>query len=414
MTDLLLGADRTEITPAWPVPLAGYAARSAGPPASEVLAPLNLRTLAFAAPDPVVLISADLLWWGDDLVQEVRDAAHEQLGIERQSLILHATHTHSGPQTARYMTPALGAWDERYLEHLKDSAVRSVQRALKSQQPVQLHRGRANTEAGVDRRWARTAGAVPQGTIDTEFTYLEFRGAAGDVVASATHFACHPVLHHGNAVTGDFAGALSTAIEDRWSPVSLYLQGCCGDVNPARYDAAGAFANGAQELIEQFAGSLLRTAEDARRDSRPTGPPQVQLRRAAIELPTVAPEAAGSGEEPEYVTQWRALHESRPPRDPILSGVRLTLTEGLELLGLSGEPVSHYGLVIKELSGGACLPMGYTDGMSTYLVTDLQREQGGYEADQAPFYFGLPGLVASGAEDRIVGLIRELLDAPAG
>src|SRR5690625_5404876 len=70
----LLGADRADITPPGPVPLAGYAFRAELGPATEVLAPLQLRTLVLGeeGAEPVVIIGADLLWWGTELVRTLR------------------------------------------------------------------------------------------------------------------------------------------------------------------------------------------------------------------------------------------------------------------------------------------------------------------------------------------------------
>ncbi len=405
---LLLGADRTEITPPATVPLAGYAARSDLPPAADVLAPLHVRTLAIGANDPIALVSADLLWWGDDVVERVKKALPPTLHPDR--LVLHATHTHSGPQTAGYMTPALGRPDPDYLDFLIHQTVASIERALDLRVPVRARRGEARSSAGVDRRWARGRGELPPSPIDDRLTYTEFVDAHRRPVAAWVHFACHPVLHHGNAVTSDLAGALSTALEATLAPVALYLQGCCGDVNPARYDDEGSFHHGGQDLIDDFASGLLASSRQAHAAAADAGDPAVALHRANLDLPLapaptpdeVPPDA------PAYLRQWSALMMQRPRTVATLRLHRIDLTTGLQLLGLSGEPVSEYGRFVSDITSGRALALGYTGGMTTYLTTAEQIGQGGYEPCQAPWYFGMPAALATDAEATIKDAITAL------
>ncbi len=68
----LLGAAKVDITPRTPVPLAGFAFRRGR--AEGVHAPLYLKVLSFGYQDGrrLIVLAADLLWWGNDTVEECR------------------------------------------------------------------------------------------------------------------------------------------------------------------------------------------------------------------------------------------------------------------------------------------------------------------------------------------------------
>ncbi|SKC72752.1 hypothetical protein [Krasilnikoviella flava] len=407
---LRIGVDRTDVTPPTPVPLAGFAARADLGPATEVLSPLHVRSLALRAGTaaPVVLVSADLLWWGDDVVATLREAYAARFGLDPASLVLHATHNHSGPQVARRMTPSLGEPDEDYLAFLTDRTLASIERALAGETPVRVQTARAATDVAVDRRWARTGGAVPRSPIDPDLTVVSLVDDDGAPAAVLTHLACHPVVHHGNAVTPDLHGTVAAALERDTTPFAMPLQGCCGDVNPARYAADGSFADGDQDDVEQLAAEVASVARDALAHATCAGDAALAVRRRPLELPLqdrlALPLVARMAERDDVRGEWARLALEDPggyARPPVLQLVHLRLTSGLSLLGMSGEPVSAYGLHVRRVSGGTCVPLGYTDGMTTYLVTAKQLEEGGYEPCEAPVYFGIPAPLAPAAEQAI-------------
>ncbi|MGZ4107935.1 MAG: hypothetical protein ACXVDE_07935, partial [Tumebacillaceae bacterium] len=93
---LKLGVAKVDITPEHPIPLAGYAARN-----NQVFVgvqhPLYARILVFhqrvdQVKKRVVLISADLIWWGSDLVEELRQEVKRKWNWEPAQVLFHATH----------------------------------------------------------------------------------------------------------------------------------------------------------------------------------------------------------------------------------------------------------------------------------------------------------------------------------
>lgn len=439
---LSAGVDRVDITPSVPIALAGFAARTDDGPARRVLAPLRLRSLVLGDDHgtKVAFVSADLLWWGDDTVALVRHAAAKRLDIAPDAIVLHATHNHSGPQTSRRFTALLGEPDAAYTNQLVEAVVRSIGRALSSPVPVSVERAATTSDLGVNRRSARDGGVVPE-PIDREVTVVRFAAHDGHTIAMLVHFACHPVVHHGNAVTSDFAGATMDALE-RAEPgvVALYAQGSCGDVNPDRYDGTE-FRDGGQADIDEMGARLASAVTTALASGTTTvGTPRLAVTHHEVELPTTnrlsrqellimadptsfsrnevgSPMInAGTGVDG-LVGQWSRLLLSDPDRQsgPVLvRATRLGIADDLALVGLSGEPVSAYGLHVKRVAGGRALLLGYTNGMTGYLVTARQLAEGGYEADEAPYYFGMPAPFAPEAEDVLTAALEDLSRADLG
>lgn len=406
---LLLGRDRADVTPTLPVPLAGFAARAGLGPASSVLAPLRLRTLAFGLGSfRAVLLSVDLLWWGTDVAAVVRSRVAARFGLAPQAVFLHATHNHSGPQTSYRFVPSLGEPDSAFIDQLCAAAEASVGRALGSLVPVWVERTSGLADLGVDRRWARTRGAVPETPISNEVTVLRFRSvsSADRTEALLVHYACHPVVHHGNAVTSDFAGAAMDLLEQRHpGALALYAQGCCGDINPDLY-TDGVYAEGTQPMVDAF-GTRLAGAVDRALESGfdSVGSPRLAADCWDVNLPVAAEptkaDLRSQAGEPGVTGEWARLLLANPdrirPTVPVRFS-RLRLAENLTLLGLSGEPVSAYGAQVKSESAGTVLPLGYTGGMTGYLVTARQLAEGGYEPAEAPYYFAMPAPLSPEAE----------------
>jgi len=237
------------------------------------------------------------------------------------------------------------------------------------------------------------------------------------VAAALFHHACHPTIHHANQVSSEFPGAAMTGLErDGHATIALHLQGCCGDVNPDRYDGT-TFVPGDQAAVEKTGRTLAGAVVDLLDRPGPAIAPDPHHRRHRVVVPTAAApsvaelERIAAGDDP-VTAGWARLLLERPARrsDPAEVGVHLVrLGKGVSLLGFSAELTSRYGWVVEELGGEGVWPLGYTGGMLGYLVTDEQLAQGGYEADEAPYWFAMPGPLARGAEAVVHAAIADLL-----
>jgi len=112
---LRAGTHRVDITPTWALPLAGHASRLA--PCSGVASPLGLHALVLESTDArALIVSADLIWWAPESVHLLRVTLAGRHGIPADAIILHATHTHGGPQPSTSFAPSIGDCDPRFNE----------------------------------------------------------------------------------------------------------------------------------------------------------------------------------------------------------------------------------------------------------------------------------------------------------
>lgn len=423
-TAIMAGAARVDITPDWPLALAGFAARKGL--SQGIAQPLHLRVVLLETQHSRALIaSADLLHWPPERVMSLKLMLRERFAVPPEAVVLAATHTHSGPQTSRIFAPSLGAPDERFRKMLEDKLTQAVDAAEQDMEPVQVFRTSSECRLGVNRR-KLVNGLVehapnPDGPMDNTVTAIEFRGQHGSTKASLVHYTCHPVISQDNLVSGEFPGVAMTELERDHGGVFLYLQGFCGDINP-RVIEGGRFVRAHDEEVVRRGNELANAVRTATR-----GPAQElaisglrgDLRTVELpfqHLPSVD-ELRALASEPGILGEWSHALLANPQlvRPAIsLQLQRVDLARGLSLLTADGEAVVEYSSYIRQLSRECALPVGYSNGFIGYVPTSRQIAEGGYEANESNFYMLLPSPYVPEIEERVKQTINSLLTTDNG
>jgi hypothetical protein len=423
-TPLLAGAAEIDITPAFPVPLAGFAARSGL--SQGVTRPLKLRAFAFTDPAPgggsALLVVADILFWAPERTGALRRqiAAHWPVPVDH--IILQATHTHSGPQTSTRFAPSLGAADPRYLAFLETQLFAAIEMAWAKREPATIERGDGRSEIGINRRVWRgeevVIGQNPDGPVDRDLSVLRIRAASGETRAILAHLACHPTTTMDPYASSEFPGAMCADIATSDAPgaVVAFLQGCCGDINPRPTRERGS-----RELNDDDVAAIgHQLAADVRavldQPMRPLGPGTILSRQVTAALPMERVPTVGELERTRdadgILGEWSRLLLADPsrlqPRIP-LEILRLSIGPDLTLLAMDAEVTMPYGAHIKERRPGT-LPLPYSNGAIGYVVTRQQLTEGGYEPDGSTPYFGLPSRFAPEVEAVTKAAIDQALD----
>lgn len=424
---LALGTAKVDITPLKPVPLAGFMKRAG--PFDGISQPLYARILFFEQEEipgrkrAAVLVSADIIWWGQELTARLQHRLAERWGIREPFVILHATHTHSAPQTTYRFTPSLGKPDSGYMERLEERVFAGIEAAVGRVEPVMAERGRGECHFGIHRR-KRIGGRMemapnPDGPADPEVNVVRFYTRSGQTKAVLVHFTCHPTTTEENFVSPEYPGVAMEKIERSLDAeaVAAFLQGCCGDIRPALV-RSGRFYRGSRKEVAMLGNTLaneairlLQQPMESLRPCRLTG------RTASIslpfqKLPTTA-ELEQVKDQPTVIGEWARLLLQEPER--IRPGIPLKinwlkLVEGLSLLTMNAEIVVEYGLFVKRQLGGSVLPVPYSNGMIGYVPTAGQVAEGGYEARDSLLYFGLPAPFAPSIEEEIYSAILNLIE----
>lgn len=239
------GFYEVDITPRVGVGLSGF-----GPYLNRmsigVRDPLKARAAAFEVNGcRAVLVSCDLIGLTRGLVDRIRDLVARQAGIPPEGIMVHCTHTHSGPNTGGYI--GWGNVDEPYLEILPGRIAKACLGALERLHAVTPGHAVAPCEGiGLNRQYDRDAPplaevlrddwrpARPELT-DTTCQVLKFTDAAtGRLDGFMAYFGCHPVVccQTTRYLHGDFVGVAMNLLEREYpGSVGLFLQGAQGDVN---------------------------------------------------------------------------------------------------------------------------------------------------------------------------------------
>lgn len=428
--ELRLGTAKVDITPRWPVPLAGFAARGALGVFDRVAHPIYARLFLFRHADvdgqetAALLVTADLLWWGEERVPRLRERLAQRCGIPADSVWLHGTHSHSGPQTSDRFADLLGVSDSGYVDWLEDVVAEAAAAAAADLEPVSAAVSVSSCSISVNRRKVEAGvanyAADPNGPRDPDLSVLKYNvkdSVRGRVKGVLVHYACHPVVSMENVLSSEFCGVAMADIERTLGDgaVAGFLQGACGDLNPAGPDGELILAGGDADV--RRIGAAL--ADDVRHALTaqlvPLEPAPVVCRdrsvRVPLQLVPTREELEAQKDEPGVTGDWARKLLAAPERlvpDVPLRWVWLRLAKGVTLLAANAELVVDYGLYAKAAAaGGRVLPMGYTNGMIGYIPTAAQVAEGGYESLGSIPYFLLPSPLSSETER----IVKDSLDA---
>lgn len=427
-TTFMLGTAKVDITPTFPLPLAGFASRSQKGTFEEVTHPLYAKIFVFSQQktqgknELALLISADLLWWGSDQVVPLKRQIFDKWGIESTSVILHATHTHSGPQTSYLFTDLLGKPDADYIDLLASKVLQGIAYAISALEPVIAERGEGICGIGIHRRKEEEGKIVlapnDEGPVDPEVHVVRFRNLNGVTRGVLVHFTCHPTISSDNRISSEFCGVAMEQVEKALGHhvISAYLQGFCGDIAPIVV-REGKFINGQDAEVCRLGNMLANEVLQVL--SRPMTallPAPIQAKTVTVELPLrklpTASQLRAGMQEDGVIGQWSRLFLAHPERlvpTVLLEMTILHIADDLSFAAMNAEMVVEYGLLVKQLSDRMVLPIAYSNGMIGYVPTARQIRDGGYESDESTLYFALPAPLNPVAEQLVHQGIHELL-----
>lgn len=439
MTERLrAGAAVVDITPGVGLAMGGYGARQGV--STGVHDPLQVRTLVLHdGRSHVVLAVCDLVGVPAELVAAAREQIERDTGIPADNVAIGATHTHSGPLLRDVDVPG-------YTPVTAKKIAGSVAMALRNLEPVPLKIGAAHvTSISQNRR-------QPDWPIEeTAKVLLAAPEGGGAPVATVVNYACHStVMEHDNlAYSADFPGAAIRFVERSLGGTGLYMQGCCGNINPVwmRHDFAE---------VERIGGILGAAATRVAHEIRPLGEGQwcvnlnwseqtpketpgmlltglrLDSARTTIGLekrllPSMAEiETEIRDLEARYEAAGDDLTMRRAVR-PRLNSLRLWRGQrqrgggegGSEILEIQAFRISEQCAVVtlpgeffvevaRDLEQRCGLPYlfiaGYTNGSAGYFPTRPQFEEYGYEVGQARFVPDAADLVTKTAVDLVKSL----------
>lgn len=392
---LRAGAARIEITPAPGVPLAGYGNRL-GRGATGTHDRLYVRALALSdGRQTVILITGDLLAITNDLSEAVHEKVARRIPIQREALMISATHTHSGPGAIakRFWEEfAAGPFDPALFETIAQKMARAALEAHENMQPASLWGDQVPAPDLIQNRM------LPSGPVDPDLSFLSVRTQHGQAIFLVNYSAHPTVLPSANYLfSGDFPGALQRKLEARTGGVALYTAGAVGDQGPHPPAGRDPFDQ-AEKTGQLLAGKVLQAPQGMALTEK------IPFRAARISVP-LPPTQVKTGERRRLAS---ALGDFFFDRETVLQAFRVG---DFLLLGVPCDLSAEIGLEIKARAarhGLKVIIVGFANDYVGYVIPNEYYGRDFYEARMSfngPFmgeYFKEIG----------IGLVEALADGP--
>lgn len=419
-----VGAAKVDVTPSFPIRLCGYASREKE--ATSAVQPLFARALAVGEGERLALLLAlDNTAVPQRMTDEVAARLAKRFGLAPERFTLSVTHTHAAPVLDGGIDCMFGRpipadqWEriEQYSRELVDRLEAAAAAAIAARAPALLSWGEGQVDFARNRR---TAG----GPVDPALPLLAAFREDGTLVATVQNYACHCTACDGsvNQHCGDWAGYASEGVEAAHAgAVALTVIGCGADANPAdgpSGDLRVAQRHGATvaaEVARLLRGPLVPLLADRARDG---GAPTIALERLALPyapFPTREQWEArvkAGGAIGFHAAQWLARLDRGEALPAALPYSVQAWQWGDELvqLFLPGEVVVDYSLRLKrEFDRARLWITAYSNDVPCYIPSERILREGGYEAGGAMTYYGRPGPLAAGVEQRIVDAVHRLV-----
>jgi len=419
------GFAKTDITPRVGVELAGF-----GPFLNRHSIGVRDRLWARAMAveqdgKAMVLISCDLIGVTRSITARVRQLVNESTRLPPETIMVHCTHTHSGPNVATYH--GWGEPDAPYYEILPQRIADAAIRAVGALQEATLFHAEVPCEGiGLNREYDKDAPpldevlreswrpAKPELT-DTTCHVARFE-SGGKIGGFFSYFGCHPVVccQTTRHIHGDYCGVATNLLErEHPGSVGLFLQGAQGDVNScvvhkpepesllaldviaSRY--ARAVRRGLTEARPVRVDSLACVLQEVSFSRRKLDFEKLHARLAEQEAIMHAPGASDTDSKVRMATvnalsfrNWIAAAEAgkgkltAPPTE--IQGFRLGP------LLLLASPFEIFQAIKNDIKARTGIPMtlvmGLTNDTLGYAPDHTAAARGGYAADVVPLIIG--------------------------
>ena len=435
------GFAKSDITPRVGVELSGF-----GPFLNRrsiaIRDRLWARAMAVCEGDRTIIVNSnDIIGVNRETAAQVRQLVTDATGVPGEAVMVHCTHTHSGPATGTYS--GWGETDLPYIELLPDRIAAACIQAVQSLQEATVSHAEVPCEGvGLNREYDIDAPPLEEVLSDdwrpakpelTDTTCHVITVHSGDALLGfASYFGCHPVVccSQSRYIHGDYAGVATNLLErEHPGSIGLFLQGAQGDVNScvghkseqesllALDVIAARYARCVRRGIEVAQPLEVDRVEVVRREAqfsrREYSLEDFQALLAEQEAIIHAPGASEADNTVRLATvkaiAYRRFIEALQQGRPL---VKPTVIQGIRLgpLGLYASPFEIFQAIKNEVVEGARAPVPVVLGVANdslgYAPDHEAAVRGGYAADQVPLMQGT--LPFANIHDELVEALLDL------
>ncbi|MCY2924326.1 MAG: hypothetical protein NT031_02630 [Planctomycetota bacterium] len=389
----------------------------------RVIDPLYARAAVLQSEGGSVgLISLDTLCVRWTQAAEIRRRIEARYGFPGANIMVAATHNHAGPAVKKFEgTPR----DEGYVETMIAKTVEMCGAALAGARDARIGFGScAEFSVAHNRRVVQRDGTVRthgtfadanalclEGPIDPEVGVLAATTGEGEPLGVVVNFACHPTHHCATGeLSAGFPGALANEMKKCGWPVTVFLNGPCGNLHfsdPTR--------PGDEKTKEQIGAMLAADVEKAlgqiafRAEAVLAGGSRtIQLPFRAVtdaEIKGAVRGAQRFADTELYDRSIATILERIRTRGAQPAEVQALSIDDHAFVGIPAEYFVEHGLRIKqEAHPRHALVVSCANGMVGYVPTREAFRRGGYETT-----LGCPSMLAPEAGDLLADAAIALL-----
>jgi len=390
------------------------------------LDPLRARAVTLATGENrLAVLQLDLIGLSKEFVSRVRERAEERFDLPAPYLMIHCTHTHSGPTTYPYI--GCGRLCVDYLNVLEEKLMSLLDSALSGMRSVKSCYG--FQEPCKPIAFLRAG----EGKINSQVRGILFDVGGASPIAIVS-YACHPVvLGRNEAFSADYPGRFLKEL-NAYGLRAVFLNEPCGDLDPLCN--ACQWGKGSEQTLDIYGRDLAEAAfrgldraepfsfsniTASVRDCTLLGivPDEAELegrRKRAVEELNGDSSRAGARVELEWLHRLEE-QQARGALSPEMSLEAQVLSLGEHLLvGLAGEVFSSLGEKIRDAFPDRFVMLaGTCNGLLGYVPNETDVAENGYASQVAPRIYGMLSPAPSAGEaftDQVIETIQKCLVFP--
>ena len=348
--------------------------------------------------DSVAFVGLDTLSIRWTHTSDIRRRIEKEYGFPGDHIMVAASHNHAGGAVASVGDVKR---DDAYVETVTRHVVAAFGEALADLRKAELGFASAyEWDVAANRRVVMRDGTVRtfgsfddgealclEGPIDPEVAVTAVRTPQGAPVGCIVNFACHPTHHGGGAgLSAGYPGVLAREMRTRGWPVTVFLNGACGNVHtidPRR--------SGADPGMEEAGMRLAADVTAALAEMRFKKEVAVRSSTVHVDLPyrTISDDdLRGTTRGAQRLSNSTGVYDRLMPaavkrvkeRGTQPAEVQVISLDEYDFVGIPGEYFVEHGLRIKEEAYPRhAMVVSCANGMVGYLPTRNAFKRGGYE-----------------------------------
>ena len=240
MEKLLAGVERININP--PIGIKRPGIRLFADPIQSIESDLTATALVLEHNDnKIAIIACDLALIPIEDDKKWREIIGKEIGANRSHIMINCSHTHSGPAFPSWIeeNPEQMRLQEEYQDNLFNKLKNVVKSANENLVQCRIGADFGHADIGMYRRETGEdgrdiLGEVPEAPTDPSVGVVRVDDTDGNNLVTLFSYGCHPVTMGPRSMlaSSDYPGAAREVVENTLGGLSMFLQGCGGNINP--------------------------------------------------------------------------------------------------------------------------------------------------------------------------------------